>query len=135
MRTVLAVVAAVFAVGAWAEDTKGSLEGTWAVSVVERDGKPVEDAKDSTLTFAGKALTIKSSTSGEQKGTFTTDTAKSPMTIDIKPSDQEQMILGIYAIEKGELKLCVGRPGSERPKAFTGKTPEAILILAKREKK
>jgi uncharacterized protein (TIGR03067 family) len=143
MRTILAVAVVVLAGGlwAWADDDKkpaanqkGSLEGTWTVVSAERDGKAMEEAKDSTLTFSGKMLTIKGSM-GEQKGTFTTDATKSPMTIDIKPEEGEQMVQGIYQVEKDELKLCFARRGAERPKEFSGKMPEMVLVVAKREKK
>jgi uncharacterized protein (TIGR03067 family) len=67
--------------------------------------------------------------------TFTLDAAKSPAHIDLTlgSGKDERIIKGIYAIEKGELKICfspVARPKHFANLADSGQT----LLVAKRDK-
>ena len=64
--------------------------------------------------------------------------AKDPKELDITPSDgpdKDKVASGIFRIEKGELHLCLGRPGQgNRPTAFESKEgSEHMVVTLKRE--
>jgi uncharacterized protein (TIGR03067 family) len=140
MKTLLAVLAVGLLLGAEAKDGKDQLDGTWIVVSMERDGKDRPDQKGGQLVFAGKNLTMKRpGDDQERKATFTTDPAEKPKTIDITPAEGAEAgkaAPGIYTLEKDELKICIARPGGDRPTDFKGTgSTDVVLIVLKREKK
>src|SRR5262245_31632728 len=114
------------------------LQGTWALSRLEADGKdlPAEKVKGGKLTVKGDRYTFEV---GEVKvqGTYKTDTAKKPWTIDaVRTSGKEkgQTLLGIYEVRRKELKMCLGRPGGERrPSSFATKEGDGARLYVFRK--
>jgi uncharacterized protein (TIGR03067 family) len=118
-------------------DDKEKLQGTWKVVSVELGGKGNEELKLDRLMFDGDKVRVVGTGRGqEEEGTFKLDPAKSPKTIDIQTlGSKQQPVLGIYQLEDHNLKLCLGRPGDERPANFEPKdNPRQLKAVLKRAK-
>ena len=116
---------------------KESLKGTWIVQSSERDGQADEGSKDATVTFDGDSVTVITN-DREQKATFKLDASKKPKTIDFTPSEgseKDKVVLGIYSLDKDELKVCFTKPGEERPTEFSAKegTGQQLHILKRKK--
>ena len=116
---------------------KESLKGTWIVQSSERDGQADESIKDDTVTFDGDSASVMTKDK-EQKATFKLDASKKPKTIDFTPSEEsekDKVVLGIYSLDKDELKVCFTKAGGERPTEFSAKEGTGHhLIILKRKK-
>jgi uncharacterized protein (TIGR03067 family) len=132
--------------GATKGDDEKALQGTWRAVSIEAEGvkNPVEGPY--TLTFQeGKVHQLHKTTNGADfHYTLKLDSGKSPKTIDMtitqagSEKDKGEVgktILGVYALEGDELKLCTDP--TVRPTAFDtkGKGPDTVLMMLKREKK
>ncbi len=101
------------------------LQGTWYVIAMEEGGQPqpkdrFEDVK-MRLVVNGDKLAIMTTTPdgrdvGQQGVTFKLDEKGSPKQLDA--SKDGRTLLGIYAFEKGQLKLCIDLEGKNRPTSF-----------------
>jgi uncharacterized protein (TIGR03067 family) len=138
MKTRLAAVvllgAAFAAVGVAAGgDAKKDLkrfEGTWAIESGTKAGMalPAEEVEKVRLTFAGNKVTQRMGDK-EEEGSFKIDPGKKPRQIDV--TMKGKTYAGIYAFEKGKLKICITDEGGERPTKF--ESPEgsktAVVVL------
>jgi uncharacterized protein (TIGR03067 family) len=135
MKTaVVGIVGACLVAGAaLAQDAASDLKkmaGTWKTVVHEAFGQPTP--KDEIEKTAGKLIVEGDSYKvyfGKDfidKGTIKLDANKTPRQIDIKTQNDEIM-KGIYKIEKDEMTVCVGRPGIDRPTEF--KTKEGQMLI------
>jgi uncharacterized protein (TIGR03067 family) len=113
-------------------------QGTWAIEYVDHDGhKPSPDKiKSMKLVIAGNRLTVQ----GEKlmQSTIKLDPSKSPKTIDITYDDgpdKGKVLQGIYELNGDGLKLCLSKPGKERPTQFVSKENSGlVLMVLKRDK-
>ena len=116
---------------------KERLQGTWIIQSSERDGQVDETIKDDTVTFDGDSVTVMTKDK-EQKATFKLDATKKPKTIDFTPSEEgekDKIVLGIYSLDKDELRVCFTKAGGERPTEFSAKEGTGHhLIVLKRKK-
>ena len=94
------------------------------------------------FTFKGDKLLITVNIDGEHETqwSYRIDTTKSPKHLDImlpKESNQERAVLGIYAINGDELKVCLrfGRSKGERPAEFSTKADSGLTLLVFRKAK
>ncbi len=116
------------------------LEGTWLVISGEDNGKKLSDEtlKNARLTFEGEKHTVKAGDT-TYKGTHKLDPTKQPKAIDIMDTEgpfKNKTVLGIYALDGDEFKLCYAAPGKDRPKDFSGKEGTGNYYhVWKREKK
>jgi uncharacterized protein (TIGR03067 family) len=113
------------------------LIGSWAVVAGESNGKnaPEEALKDARLIFAGHKLTASSENGQSDALAYKIDSTNKTKTIDITNPAKKQTILGIYALDGDQLKLCLGAPGSTRPDGFATKPGNGtMLLILKREK-
>jgi uncharacterized protein (TIGR03067 family) len=146
----LVAVAAVISLAAprvGADDPARQLEGAWSVVAVTMNGvKSTERiANRFKVIVQGTKMTVKPglSVNGDGKieagaedgdeATFTLDPTKSPAQIDLTfGSGKNKMVVkGIYAVEKGELKICYSpksRPADFANAADSGQT----LLVGKR---
>ena len=92
-------------------------EGSWKVTVAERDGEKLsaDKVKGIKVTIAGNQMTIKDDR-GSDIATIKIDPAQKPATIDFQPADGDKAALGIYAWSGEQLKMCWGKAGGPRPR-------------------
>jgi len=114
------------------------LEGTYAVTRAEKNGKVLEKAKLDTLkiAIAGDVLTITYDKKGDKqelKAKIKVDANPTPRTIDIMPADGDakgKTFPGIYKVEKGEVTLVYTEEG-DRPKEFKAENAAMLLQMKK----
>jgi uncharacterized protein (TIGR03067 family) len=136
------VAAHLCAAGAIADQTvkkeHEQLQGNWSFVQAEHDGhKSSQDKlKALKLSIGADKLTLRGDKGMEYA--YKIDPAKKPKIIDVTPSDgpDKGMVLqGIYELNGDELKLCLSKPGRDRPTEFVSKENTGlVLILLKREK-
>ena len=125
--------ACLLAGAALAQDAAADLKemaGTWKTVVHEAFGKPTpKDQIEKTsgkLIVEGDSYKVYFGKDFIDKGTIKLDASKTPRQIDIKTQNDEIM-KGIYKIEKDEMTVCVGQPGIDRPKEF--KTTQGQMLI------
>ncbi len=105
-----------------------SITGTWAPKSSIGDGEPTpeKDLRGVLLTFSNGECEVRREGSLLRRGTWLTDTATTPHTIDVcfTESDVPELIdaplRGIYAVTADELRICYGPPGGYRASSFCG---------------
>jgi RNA polymerase sigma-70 factor (ECF subfamily) len=109
---------------------KDMLQGAWVAESGETGGQKVgqEKVKAVKITFEGDKIEIVGLMQDKGKGTFTLDPTKKPKTIDLRIPGEED-VAGIYEFDGKTFKLCLNTAGMERPKEFTGKGRQILLIL------
>jgi uncharacterized protein (TIGR03067 family) len=118
------------------DDDYKLFEGTWQFQSVESGGKAqdISAFKDTPLILKDKNWT-----QGEAKGTFKIDATKKPKTIDLTFTEGPPkgiVIKGIYELDETTYKVCVAKPGSDRPKVFDSKAKDGGSIqVLKKEKR
>jgi uncharacterized protein (TIGR03067 family) len=119
-----------------------AFKGIWRLDSKEEDGKKFseEEIKDviGTIDGSGK-VSVRRSDKVIAEATIKLDPTKKPKTIDVSFTEGERKgktVLGIYEIKSNTFRVCVARPGDERPAEFSSKAGSGhILIVYKREKK
>ena len=116
-------------------------EGTWRVVSLEVDGNKAADEDAKKIVVVKKvdgSWSIQVDGKVVAKGTSTIDPTKKPKTIDLtitEGDDAGKSALGIYEFGKDSRKVCIARPGKDRPTEFTSKAGSShILATFKREK-
>ena len=112
-----------------------SLEGTWVLTAMEKNGNAAPKYvlgklnftfKEDTMIMGGQLTAAPGKEPVKQKFTFKLDRVKEPDAIDLIPLEGDfkgKTVPGIYRLEGEELKLCLPKQGDkERPSAF--KSPE-----------
>lgn len=137
LQLVLTLAAGFLAAPAPQDQTKDqqAIQGTWVVESAERNGKPETDIKGEKLIFMKDGKAVMTTKGKEEKATYKIDPSKKPKTIEFTPEREEKPALGIYELTGDSLKVCVMRPGGERPTDFSSKAPGRVLIVLKRQKK
>ncbi len=111
-----------------------ALQGTWAVSSV--NGEEPTPGNELTLTFEGNKYHQTYGGKVNERGTFTVDAAKKPMTIDLsiaEGSDAGKTQLGVFEVTGDAMRMTFNTPGStERPASLTA---GSLIVAAKRSKK
>lgn len=100
-------------------------QGKWELTSSEKDGKKQSAEMTRTVTGSSYTMTVKGKEAG--KGTIKVDASASPKAIDIVREGGKPM-LGIYAFEGEEQKVCFAPPGKERPKEFTSKDGNTLSV-------
>ena len=119
-----------------------AFKGTWRLSSKEVDGKKFseEEIKDVIATNDGLGrCSVRRGGKVIGAGAVKLDPTKKPKTIDVTFTEGEhkgKTALGIYEIEGDVFRVCVARPGDERPAELSAKVGSGCtLIVYKREKK
>ncbi len=129
-----------------AKDKKSDpiLQDTWTIVTIEQDGikeprKKKQPRPDRVLIFQKDAFEVKHDGKVVKSGGYRIDTSKTPMTIDLVVEEGEgkgTTLLGIFEIDKENLKLCLDMKGKNRPAAFqTFPNTGHDLVSAQRERK
>jgi uncharacterized protein (TIGR03067 family) len=139
MRSVLAAgLVLVVAVAGVAAD-KSPIDGKWTVESVTRDGK-----KDDAFTGASRVhesgkYTMKGAegkTLPTTEGMFTVDADKKAF--DMKPTGgryKDKTLLGIYKVDGDTLTIAFAEPGKDRPKEFTSKEGNGVVVAVMKKAK
>lgn len=121
-----------------AKSTQQPLQGEWVIQSMEQDGHktPAEKIKSVRIVIASDKLTVHGDKG--MASTIKLDASKKPHHIDITVSDgldKGKVWHGIYELEGDDWKLCLGKPGKDRPTAFGCKANSGtVLMLLKRDK-
>lgn len=123
------------------KDDKDQLQGGWQAVGIEAGGQDLgEDAAkmlDMTITIKGDKYKAKS-TREDEEGTITLDAKKDPKTIDFNietGNDKDKKQLGIYTLDGDTWRICIGRPGGERPKEMKSTAENGIAVITFKRKK
>ena len=115
------------------------LQGTWVLVAMEREGEsvPAEDLKNGNAVYEQNRITLRDGERVRRRGIVTLDASRKPKAINTWDRDgpyEDQTVPGIYELDGDTLKLCFGRPGSERPKEFTTKAGPGVLFCIYKRK-
>jgi len=136
MRTLLALGFVLGVIGlTTAADSKDPTTGKWIIESVTRDGKANAAFKGAVRAHADGNYTLtpsKESKAPATTGTYTLDTTKSPIAIDMKPKGgtyDGKTLLGIVKVDGDTMTICFAEPGKPRPTKFES-TAESGTVLA-----
>jgi len=149
---VLAIISLFAGVGSQAADGDANKEavvkdlqafkGTWRLNSKEEDGKKFseEEIKDVIMTNDGSGrASVRRGDKVIAEATVKLDPTTKPKTIDVTFTTGERKgktALGIYEFEGDAFRVCIARPGDERPTEFSAKAGSGrTLIVYKRENK
>ena len=98
-------------------------EGEWRMVSAIMDGQPVEESAVQWVkrVTQGSQTTVYAGPQVMMKFEFTSDSSKSPKTVDYRTivgPNRKKTQYGIYQFDGGLLKICVSAPGSSRPMQF-----------------
>jgi uncharacterized protein (TIGR03067 family) len=134
----LAAALLVFGLGHLPESTDNdadTLQGKWLIVSSEYEGQDTTRVYRSgtALVFKGNESYFTDGFAQSMKTKFKLDQSAKPKAIDLG-EDDKKMTLGIYAIEKDSLQLCLNSSG-KRPSEFkTAKGDKTNLFTLKRQK-
>ena len=112
------------------------IQGKWTVAEVYLKGKKQGDMVGDPVTFSGKKMIV--ARKGQDRKTehaFELRPDKKPREMDIifKGGGEEATALAIYELSGDTLKICLAKPGKERPKALgTAPDDDRALMVFKR---
>ena len=119
-----------------------AFKGTWRLSSREVDGKKSSEEwiKDVIATNDGSGrFSVRRGGKYIDAGAVKLDPTKKPKTVDVTFTGGErkgQAVVGIYELEGDTFRVCVARPGDERPTEFSAKAGSGhTLVVYQREKK
>lgn len=131
---------------AWADDEKKEnkktadpLMGRWKAVSYEQEGRKPDEMPDYELSFKGGKYSQKNNGEEDETGSYTLNTEKRPMQVDLKIEsgpDEGKKQPGIFKVEDDKLTLCLAMPGdTKRPEKFeTSEEKPGILVIFKRVK-
>ncbi len=118
------------------------LQGTWIVAALVEKGKEQPAAEIEILEVAIEKNVFTVTEKGKKVVEYEIklDPSKKPAAIDFTHligDDKGKMEPGIYAFEKGQIKMCLDESRKGRPTVFEGKETEAysVIVLKKKETK
>lgn len=137
---VAAVVPQALAAAEDADKVKAELkkfQGTWVDVHLEKAGQKIDQVGNHRLTFEGETFHVVNQGRDDAKGRIALDPSTNPMQIEIRYRDgnnEDRTMLGIYAWDGDDLKLCWGEPGTDtRPTDFTTTGERRVLMVVRRQ--
>src|SRR5919201_5906858 len=117
-----------------ADKGRKELQGEWRAVELQTSGNPApkEVVEKARLEVKGDEMTWNSGGASVRKSRIRLDPSKTPKEIDITAldgPDRGTTYLGIYSLEKGQLRLCYSAKG--RPKEFKterGESGELVIL-------
>src|SRR5258708_3978799 len=116
------------------------LQGKWSAVSGERDGQKAPDTEigQIKLEFKDGKMFINIANETKEIATLKVDGSKKPKTVDLdltEGPDKGKKAQGIYEVDGDNLKLCVAKPGKDRPTEFATKAgSETTLLVLKKDK-
>src|ERR1041384_8048456 len=96
-------------------------QGTWYLVAAVQDGNVLSEdkVKQTTIVFKGDTFRFPglAEYATSKAGTIKIDESKTPKEMDAVSIEKEVM-LGIYALEENDYKVCFAPPGKPRPPDF-----------------
>ena len=140
--TLLAALALVLALPAWADEKAKELEklaGTYSVASAQEGGKEQADDKSKKLNIIVKGDVFSFKFDGQPKTLdmkLKLDPTAKIKTVDLASTTREgQVAQGIYELDGDVLKVCWSRSGKDRPTDFSTKlNDDRIFMTLKRVK-
>jgi uncharacterized protein (TIGR03067 family) len=119
------------------EDHAGDIkmfQGVWTVVAAEKGGHEAgpADLKEAEMAFSEGKFTWKMGQSTTE-GEFSLDAAKTPK--EIRLTIQDKTLAGIYQLEGGAMKICVGEADDRPTTEFTTKAGQRRLLLVLERRK
>src|SRR5262249_25613674 len=106
-----------------------TIRGKWEVSAATFNGTAFAHQKGRILEFDEHVV---ATYDGELPGRVTpysADLTTDPKRIDLNTEAGENKALGIYALDKDELRICYAEPGAGRPAKFESKPGDRVFLL------
>jgi uncharacterized protein (TIGR03067 family) len=119
-----------------ADEAQRKLQGTWAATRAERDGKAAEDVAGHRLTFRGNRFQIRAKDGKALfEGTFSLPPGGKPAAIDFQHTEgtsKGKAWKGIYALDGDTLRICDNAPdlAKGRPPALEAKAGSGYVLIA-----
>jgi uncharacterized protein (TIGR03067 family) len=122
------------------KEPAADLQGTWKALRIENTGKQQPEKALKTISVVIKDLRfqLKNGEKIVEEVTLKLDAEKDPKQIDLTPvrgKRKDMPHLGIYVLEKDQLRICWGEPGKPRPTAFESdaKSGNFLIVLTRSE--
>jgi uncharacterized protein (TIGR03067 family) len=112
-------------------EKSSKFEGRWIVVSSTVDGDPQDVQGDKVLIAKGK-IKVEEHGGEVQEGTYEADTTKKPHHIDMTPNhgkDKGKVFKGILIFEENLLKICLARPGGDRPTEASSEEGSGQILL------
>ena len=119
--------------GAFPEDkpapAAGSLDGNWTVLCAEKDGQPLPDIKDMTVTIKGDTITCNGK-DGKKTMVMRVEfgpkgTVKVSDITNAAPGDKPEQKEGVYIHTRDFLSVCIHKAADRPPPPPAGAAPPA----------
>ena len=112
-------------------EKSSKFEGRWIVvsSTVAGDAQDMQGDK---VHIAKGKIKVEEHGGDVQEGTYEADTTKKPHHIDVTPmhgKDKGKVFKGILIFEENLLKICLARPGDDRPTEASSQEGSGHLLL------
>jgi uncharacterized protein (TIGR03067 family) len=127
--------------GASAADDKDPTAGKWVIESVTRDGKAADALKGATREHGGGKYTITPAAGSKAQpttGSYTVDTTKTPVAIDMKPKGGNydgKTLHGIVKVEGDTMTIAFAEPGKERPTKFESAAGSGVVLAVHKKAK
>jgi uncharacterized protein (TIGR03067 family) len=116
------------------EAEQKQLQGTYTVTTVTVEEKPVEMFQNGKLIIEGDKATIRSANEAHDARFKIVDATAKPKRINFNP-EGPSVAEGIYKLEGDTLTICFAKDGEKRPSEFSSRGKGLTLIVCKRDKK
>ena len=106
-------------------------EGRWIVVSSTVDGD-AQDMQGDRVHIAKGKIKVEEHGGEVQEGTYEADTTKKPHHIDVTPmhgKDKGKVFKGILIFDENLLKICLARPGDDRPTEASSQEGSGHLLL------
>jgi uncharacterized protein (TIGR03067 family) len=142
MKTLLSLSLFIAAFGiCQAKDEKDATAGKWFIESVTRDGKEATALKGAIREHKDGSYKItppKDSKAQPSGGTYTLDTSKTPVTIDMKAKGgtyDGKTLLGIVKVDGETMTICFAEPGKDRPTKFESTAGSGLVLAVHKQAK
>jgi uncharacterized protein (TIGR03067 family) len=112
-------------------ENSSKFEGRWIVVSSTVDGD-AQDMQGDKVHIAKGKIKVEEHGGEVQEGTYEADTTKKPYHIDVTPmhgKDKGKVFKGILIFEENLLKICLARPGGDRPTEASSQEGSGHLLL------
>jgi uncharacterized protein (TIGR03067 family) len=112
-------------------EKSSKFEGRWIVVSSTVDGD-AQDMQGDRVNIAKGKIKVEEHGGEVQEGTYEADTTKKPHHIDVTPmhgKDKGKVFKGILIFDENLLKICLARPGDDRPTEASSQEGSGHLLL------